>query len=66
MKIKQNGYLTLQESMDGWCNEVLVKITKKCLKMIAKDCLLNEETLPTVLAEVKGITKTRYLTIKTI
>lgn len=46
--------------------EVLVKITKKCLKMIAKDCLLNEETLPTVLAEVKGITKTRYLTIKTI
>ena len=34
--------------------------------MIAKDRLLNEETLPTVLVEIKSITKSRPLTIYTI
>lgn len=42
--------------------EVLVRITKKCLKTIAKDALLSKETLGTFLVEVVSIVNSQPLT----
>ena len=46
----------------GVAMEVLVKITKKCLKTIAKDRLLNEEMLSTYLVEVESIINSQHST----
>ena len=46
----------------GGAMESLVKITKKCLKTVIKDGLLNEECVHTVLLEIESIVNSRPLT----
>ena len=45
----------------GDCMEVMVKVTKKALKLTVKDRLFTEEALSTFLLEVESIINSRPL-----